>query len=1215
MDDLPVLYHEDDLKDLKSSFSSESKPANTAKVSSEAEKQTQVANPLKKSMIQITDYLSKFNPSQIDTPYKGNCFLLSEDESKFFIGTDEGEISIARASNKEIIETKYFGEKPIWTIATYQKEKFIFVAGGEGLIQKILLEDLIEVDKLEGHTNEINAIQIDSGKNKLYSTGDDCTVLMWDLNVVKPDPCKLYSHFEAVCGLDLSADGRYLASASKDKTLKIYDLDKGAIWHSLENYLFGEIWCVKITQKNTYIAFGDDTPTAYLYKFGTWELLRIFKGHDEEQRIRCISASLDEEIIITGGTDNLIYLWDTEVQRPGLKLSGHMDWVRGLIISKDRKYLHSISEDQSIKTWRLPNFKNYYIVPNDVKMLDVKIMAMGVKFPQNVYIANQKNIRKIDLENPRNNKMFELENILYCAVHPRNDLITVLILNSSSPNTKSSYEVINIDPTDWTHETIKKFETFEINCMAYSVNGELLIFGEGKICSIYNAKSFAEYKKFISHSFEVVNIAQTPDGKYLFSGDKEGCIRYYDILKKVEIKVIANSKYYGSSSNSDEFVIKDLLTTFDSEYLLVIYKNSTIVTCATSKMVKVNTLKLENIIKFNFPKTSSLLFCLMESYIKVVDICTLVTCFTLRIDQMPLDFCFSFDDKEIAVYFENEVHIYRNPLTTDIQSVYGDYYLIHEYYVFLGKLVSGNLKGYVSEINCWVVEPLHINTMHLYAYFNNAEYLKECIQDDTGFFESRSGFTPLDICLEMNHEACLLLLYTHIKRKSAENPLFLSLLGKSLNRIIENLCKNSDKLIDLMLSKTIDAQVFNYHQTKLPLPLIALSKSLLLGKDHSFLDEKNYPNHGKAIQFLQTYFKINMTKGSNDSISFIKSIILTNNNKVFSTEFIKILLREKWVSVWPILYLQAIVYMIYLVLLSGYSNLANIQLLNAVFVLNIILILYEIIQMATSGLSYFSDTWNYFDLLRSSLMTILFIEQTSGLEYFNDLLVGIVLFISWTRGIGYFRLISVTRYYINLIYRVIFDILPFLSIFFYSTIAFSLVFERLSHRKDTNFNYAKMSWEISLGGFDTSDFDRYMYAAFFFHTIINPIILLNLLISIMSYSFEKVNSNLVVADGKELAMMILEGELIYFWNRNNTDKVYFHVCIKKNLITSQDENTEVLLGMKKKIASMSKIQENLQVNIQKMLEDQSVLIKNQEEGGKIISAKIEEMLDLVRKSK
>ena len=55
-----------------------------------------------------------------------------------------------------------------------------------------------------------------------------------------------------------------------------------------------------------------------------------------------------------------------------------------------------------------------------------------------------------------------------------------------------------------------------------------------------------------------------------------------------------------------------------------------------------------------------------------------------------------------------------------------------------------------------------------------------------------------------------------------------------------------------------------------------------------------------------------------------------------------------------------------------------------------------------------------------------------------------------------------------------------------------------------------------------------------------PLVMLNLLIAIMSDTFERVSNSMAEADGKELNSMILEQELMLFWNRNEKKKEHLH---------------------------------------------------------------------------
>ena len=159
-------------------------------------------------------------------------------------------------------------------------------------------------------------------------------------------------------------------------------------------------------------------------------------------------------------------------------------------------------------------------------------------------------------------------------------------------------------------------------------------------------------------------------------------------------------------------------------------------------------------------------------------------------------------------------------------------------------------------------------------------------------------------------------------------------------------------------------------------------------------------------------------------------------------------------------------------------------------------------------------------------------------------------------------------------------------ILFYSTIAFSLIFARLQYEDNTYSNFIRASWEVNLGSFSTAGYGQILYLSFFLYGLINPTILLNLLISIMSSTFDRVNTNVIVADSKELASMILEAELIYFWNRDKKSKEYLHVCAAKDLDGNQDYFAIGIKEIKNKIGVLGGNQVTVSENLGSIIESQ-----------------------------
>ena len=89
--------------------------------------------------------------------------------------------------------------------------------------------------------------------------------------------------------------------------------------------------------------------------------------------------------------------------------------------------------------------------------------------------------------------------------------------------------------------------------------------------------------------------------------------------------------------------------------------------------------------------------------------------------------------------------------------------------------------------------------------------------------------------------------------------------------------------------------------------------------------------------------------------------------------------------------------------------------------------------------------------MRSGLVILLFFRDMHDLFEGTEILA-LILFVSLLRGLSYFRLLKITRYYVNLIYEVFFDIVPFLTILCYSTLGFSFIFRTLMGNDNPDFS-------------------------------------------------------------------------------------------------------------------------------------------------------------------
>ena len=145
------------------------------------------------------------------------------------------------------------------------------------------------------------------------------------------------------------------------------------------------------------------------------------------------------------------------------------------------------------------------------------------------------------------------------------------------------------------------------------------------------------------------------------------------------------------------------------------------------------------------------------------------------------------------------------------------------------------------------------------------------------------------------------------------------------------------------------------------------------------------------------------------------------------------------------------------------------------------------------------------------------------------------------RGITGFRCFSGTRYYVRLVFDSAANIKDFLFLFFYVTLAFG-VLTNLSQSESIAFQAIWInSYSLNLGSFGEFQEINISYLIFFFATIINVIIMLNLLISILGDSFDKFQISAAEIDYMEMVDVIKEIETVMIWKRHRTDKGYLIV--------------------------------------------------------------------------
>lgn len=270
--------------------------------------------------------------------------------------------------------------KPVNTVA-FHPVRGELASGSEDATIRIWDWELGEsLRVLKGHTRAVCDLDYGGprGGTLLASCSSDLTIKLWDPNDDYKNVRTLPGHDHSVssvrfipsgaAGAPLS--GNLLVSASRDKTLRIWDVTTGYCLKTLRAHTE---WVRAVTPSidgRWLLSAGNDT-SPRLWDANSGEVKTSFEGH--EQPLLAVafapanayphlaalagykkppSLQSSGEFLATAGRDKLIKLWDNRGTCHAT-LVGHDAWITALVFHPGGRYLLSVCEDKTIRCWDL----------------------------------------------------------------------------------------------------------------------------------------------------------------------------------------------------------------------------------------------------------------------------------------------------------------------------------------------------------------------------------------------------------------------------------------------------------------------------------------------------------------------------------------------------------------------------------------------------------------------------------------------------------------------------------------------------------------------------------------------------------------------------------------------------------------------------------------------------------------------------------------------